>query len=176
MTKPKKNSFNQKRKNMSANQEPNKTSTNQEPKKKKKAVEEPSASPAVDEVRDVEDGAIDDIDQLDALMTQQLNEPVLPGDMEALHQRQLNDQNAIENTARTEAVQLKQNARAESKKGTKSTLTSTARRLRAIGLATQDLMNGHNTHMDRNALIEYYTQDSMGQPSDNQLTQPNGPT
>jgi hypothetical protein len=145
MRKQKKNSMNQKRKNMSANQEPN---------KKKKAVKEPSASPAVDEVRDVEDGAIDDIDQLDALMTQQLNEPVLPGDMEALHQRQLNDQNAIENTARTEAVQLKQNARAESKKGTKSTLTSTAARLRAAVGKRQPLT----------------------QPSDNQLTQPNGPT
>ena len=35
-------------------------------------MEESSASPAVDEVRDVGDGAIDDIDQLYALMTQQL--------------------------------------------------------------------------------------------------------
>ena len=59
----------------------------------------------MDEVRDVEDGAIDDIDQLYALMTQQLNEAVSPGDMEALHQIQLNNQNAIEDAERTEAVQ-----------------------------------------------------------------------
>jgi hypothetical protein len=59
----------------------------------------------VDEVRDVEDGAIDDIDQLYALMTQQLNKAVSPGDMEALHQIQLNNQNAIEDAERTEAVQ-----------------------------------------------------------------------
>jgi hypothetical protein len=109
-------------------------------------------------------------------------ESMTPAEREALRQIDDNDRIAMQFNVGKRTKERKQNKRAESISGTEHLVLTPPRvRLKAQGLATQDHKLGRNTDVDWNTLVERYSQElqrktqPLTQPSDDQLTQPNGP-